>query len=530
MEPTLYQLETTLSRMEPTFNQMEQPLNQAASSGDEFGCDLIGQILQKRSLIIASNRGPVSFSKDEKGELQSKRGKGGLVTALTGLANLTEAHWIASAQSADDSQWSNGPIPLEGSEKTIDVQFISPAAAAYEGYYNGIANSLLWFLQHGMLDISHTPTITRTTWQDWKDGYVEVNKLFAENIARQVRESVRPALVMLQDYHLYLVPGFLRQMLPARARYTLMHFIHIPWPGAEDWGLLPSRMRLAILEGLCAVDLLGFQTREDGFNFMRTCESYLPRAFVKFKQGHIWYRNHMTYIRDFPISIDVKAINQLADSQEVSEHRSTFNEDFSGQQLIVRIDRIEPSKNIVRGFQAFDELLEIHPEHQGKVRFLALLVPSRMEVDKYKAYVDELMAAAGKINVKYSNSEWEPIRILVGENYPRAVAAMELYDVLLVNSLADGMNLVAKEGPVVNLRNGVLILSERTGARQQLESGALVIPPLDVYATAEAMHQALTMPLQERQEKAERLRHLVEGEDIVNWLCQQLEAIATLNL
>ncbi len=263
---------------------------------------------------------------------------------------------------------------------------------------------------------------------------------------------------------------------------------------------------------------------------MRTCESYLPRAFVKFKNGHIWYRNHMTYIRDFPISIDVKGIRQLGDSPEVSEHRSTFNQDFSGQQLIVRIDRIEPSKNIVRGFQAFDELLEIHPEHQGKVRFLALLVPSRMEVDKYKSYVDELMAAAGTINVKYSKSEWEPIRILVGENYPRAVAAMELYDVLLVNSIADGMNLVAKEGPVVNLRNGVLILSERTGARQQLESGALVIPPLDVYATAEAMHQALTMPLEERKEKADRLRHLVEGEDIVDWLCRQLEAIATLKL
>jgi len=516
--------------LSPRLNQMASARNQAAQTAKDTDCDLIGQILQTRSLVIASNRGPVSFSMDENGALQTKRGKGGLVTALTGLANLTDAHWIASAQTEQDRQWSSGPVPLDGSDKTIDMHFVSPEASSYERYYNGIANSLLWFLQHSMLDISHTPSIDRNTWQDWKDGYVAVNLLFAEAIARQVRLSQKPALVMLQDYHLYLAPGFLRKLLPSRTRYTLMHFIHIPWPGAEDWGLLPSKMRLAILDGLCAVDLLGFQTREDGFNFMRTCESYLPRAYVKFKHGRIWYHNHMTYVKDFPISIDVKAIRHLADSPEVDELRQSFEESSPGRQLIVRIDRIEPSKNIVRGFQAFDELLELHPEHQGRVQFLALLVPSRMQVDKYQAYAEELMSAAGRLNLKYSRADWEPIRILVGENYPRAVAAMECYDVLLVNSLADGMNLVAKEGPVVNRRNGTLILSERTGARQQLEPGALIIPPLDVYATAEALHQALNMPAEERQERAGRLRHLVEHEDIVDWLCKQLGAIAEMEL
>ena len=497
---------------------------------DNMDCDLIAQILQTRSLIIASNRGPVTFSKDENGDVQPRRGKGGLVTALTGLADLTDAHWIASAQTEEDRQWKNGPVVLNGNKKTIDVQFITTEASTYESFYNGISNSLLWFLQHSMLDISRTPTITRTTWQDWNDGYVTINKQFAETIARQVRLSRKPSLVMIQDYHLYLTPSFLREMLPGRSRYTLMHFIHIPWPGAEDWGLLPSKMRLAILEGLCAVDLLGFQTREDCFNFMRTCESFLPRAYVKFKHGRIWYHNHMTYVKDFPISINVDYLKKMAETPEVDEQRRSFIESYNGRQLITRIDRIEPSKNIVRGFQAFDELLELHPEHLGKVQFLALLVPSRLEMDKYQTYLEELMGAAGKINAKYSQSGWEPIRILVGEDYPRAVAAMELYDVLLVNSLADGMNLVAKEGPVVNNHNGVLILSERTGARQQLESGALIIPPLDIYATAEAMHQALTMPMGERHEKAERLRHLVEQEDVVDWLCKQLETIAKLNL
>src|SRR4030066_162615 len=145
------------------------------------------------------------------------------------------------------------------------------------------------------------------------------------------------------------------------------------------------------------------------------------------------------------------------------------------------------------------------------------MVPSRMDVEEYQSYLNELMGAAGQVNAKYGDSVWEPVRVMVGENYPRAVAALQLYDVLLVNSIADGMNLVAKEGPVVNQQHGVLVLSERTGARQQLESGALIIPPLDISATADAMHQALIMPADEGKEKGERLRSLIENEDIVDW-------------
>jgi len=198
--------------------------------------------------------------------------------------------------------------------------------------------------------------------------------------------------------------------------------------------------------------------------------------------------------------------------------------------VILRVDRIEPSKNIVRGFLAFEQMLELYPQHRGKVQFLALLVPSRLDVEEYRHYLDALMSTAGRVNAAYGDSEWEPVRVLVGESHPRAVAAMQLYDVLLVNSIADGMNLVAKEGPVVNRRDGVLVLSERTGARQQLEPGALVISPCDIYATAQAMHQALVMPATERQERASRLRWLVEREDINAWLCAQLQTMDELNL
>jgi len=309
-----------------------------------------------------------------------------------------------------------------------------------------------------------------------------------------------------------------------------LHFVHIPWPGPEYWGILPPTMRQAILDGLCGVDLLGFQTREDSLNFIRTIETYLPTASVRYKRGRIWYRNHATHVRDFPISIDIEALQSRAENREVADYFTEIVALIDEKKLILRIDRIEPSKNIVRGFKAFEEMLEIYPEHRGRVIFLALLVPSRMDVGEYQLYLDELMAAAGQVNARSGDEEWEPIRLLVGENYSRAVAALQQYDVLLVNAIADGMNLVAKEGPMVNRKNGVLILSERAGARQQLESGSIIISPCDVYATANAMHQALTMDPDVKQEWSNRLRWLIEQEDIDAWLHHQFEEIMYLNI
>ncbi len=508
---------------------LNHQLNSTTNDDQEFA-SLIPNLLAERTLIIASNRGPVTLRQSESGNLEYQRGSGGLVTALAGVIQHAETRWIACARTLEDRAWRQGFVPLSENGETVWMQFLTPQEASYEGYYRVIANPLLWFLQHSMWNIFREPTIDRTIWGHWQNGYAAVNRLFAEAIAHEISTAPHPALVMLQDYHLYLAPSLIRYKFRPKARYTLAHFVHIPWPGAEDWGFLPAKMRLPILEGLCAVDLLGFQTREDGLNFIRTCESHLPGAHVNYRQGKVRYRNHITHIRDFPISIDVDSLRQIAESPEVNLDREQLLQWHGDYQIILRIDRIEPSKNIVRGFQAFEELLELHPEHRGKVKFLALLVPSRLGVSEYGNYLDEVMAVAGRVNAKYGGNNWEPIRVLVEENYPRAVALLQIYDVLLANSIADGMNLVAKEGPVVNCRDGVLVLSERTGAYQQLKPGVLVVSPLDIYGTAEAMHQALTMPLEQRHERSECLRSLIEGQDIVDWLHSQLRTIVDLNL
>lgn len=478
---------------------------------------------QDRSLIIAANRGPVTFSRTEEGEITFEAGGGGLVKALLGLCRYTESSWVACAKTKTDAEWGGGEVPLSEEGASVQIEFLTPHEDAYYGYYNVIANPLLWFLQHSMWDVPRTPIINWDTWEAWKDGYVAINRMFAGAIAEQIRAAEKPPVVMLQDYHLYLTADFVRQEMADEAQPTLTHFVHIPWPGPEYWRILPPDMRQAILKGLCAVDLLGFQTHDDGLNFIRTCESLLPNAEVNFREGQVLYNGHTTHIRDYPISIDVKALQELVETEETIENRLSLERMIGERKLILRVDRTEPSKNIVRGFQAFEELLEFFPEHQNKVIFVAILVPSRLGVDEYQDYLDELMAAAGRINANYGNSDWEPVRLLVGEDYPRAVAAMQLYDVLLVNVVDDGMNLVSKEGPTVNQRDGVLILSERAGSFEQLKDQALVVSPCDVYDTSEKLHQALTMPAEERKERIEGLRKTVAAEDITTWMCQQLE-------
>ncbi len=398
---------------------------------------------------------------------------------------------------------------------------VDPDPENYEGYYNIIANPLLWFIQHQLWDIPRKPSITEETWNAWENGYLPVNQVFAKAIAESVAGDDRQVIIMPQDYHLYMVPHYLRQELGENAQ--IQPFIHIPWPGPDAWRILPSQMRNALLSSLLESDRVGFQTRKDAFNFVQTCRFYLDGAHSLGRRDGIEYAGRDVAALDYPISIDVQKVQQLADAPVTQLEKSQLLNMVGDRSLILRVDRVEPSKNNLRGFEAYRTLLGNHPEHRGKVQMLALLVPSRMKVGAYTDHLAEIMAEAGLINANFSDAFWEPVRIILGDNYGRALAAMQIYDLLLVNPLADGMNLVAKEGVIINRKDGVLILSEYAGAFYELGDDALTVSPFDVYGLSEAMHKALTMPADERKTRATKLREIVMHADVRDWFSAQVD-------
>jgi trehalose 6-phosphate synthase len=470
-------------------------------------------------IVIASNRGPYSFSRDDNGDYKARRGEGGLVTALSALAQQQKVLWVAAALSDDDRAWAKEHPTVQDVDDIL-LKLIITDKDEYDAYYNTIANPLLWFIQHELWDMPRQPTITEATWKAW-DSYVSINRQFAEVIADSIKDETRPIIVLPQDYHLYLVAHFLRQRVGDRVQ--IQPFVHIPWPGPDAWRLLPERMRTPLLQSLMAANRIGFQTTRDAFNFVQTCRFHIDDAHSYGSRDSINYKGHKVGAKTYPISIDVDKVQSIASETETQLLKTSLLQHIGGRRLILRVDRVEPSKNILRGLEAYRTLIERYPEHRGKVTMMCLLVPSRMEVDHYQNYLREIMASSGMINAEYADEIWEPVRIIVGGNYHRAIAAMQLYDVLLVNPIADGMNLVAKEGVLVNERDGVLLLSEYAGAYYEMGDHALSITPVDVFGTAEAMHQGLTMSGDERVRRSNALRELVSESGVRTWFYNQVE-------
>lgn len=487
----------------------------------------LNRLLKGRPLIIASNRGPVTFTHEGGDKFSSRKGSGGVVTAVSTIARDHQPIWIAAAMTEGDrlrarlaEQNGEALISPPGGRPDFRVRFVVPDPEAYHQYYNVISNPLLWFLQHYLWDTPRSPDITAEVWRAWTDGYVEVNRMFADEIVTAAEQGDEEPLIMLQDYHLYLCPGFIREKRP---NAIIQQFVHIPWPDPDYWRLLPMKIRRQICEGMLANDVIGFQTRDHVRSFMYTCEAYVPGVQLDYNTRGIIWNGRRIEVRAYPISIDVEAVRRVAYSKEARGH-DRYLPNYLNEFTVLRVDRVEPSKNIVRGFQAFGRFLESHPEFLGRVNFMAILVPSRLDVEEYRDYLDDVSAIVGRINAHYANVEtgWQPIHMIMGENYPRALAAMRWYDVLVVNAIIDGMNLVAKEGSLLNERNGVLLLSEGAGAADQLGDDAIIISPADVEGTAEAIFQALTMPLKERRRRAENLRRTVEADDVAKWFREQL--------
>ncbi|HLF79475.1 MAG TPA: trehalose-6-phosphate synthase, partial [Dehalococcoidia bacterium] len=380
-------------------------------------------------------------------------------------------------------------------------------------------NPLLWFVQHGMA----ANLLERDIEAAWLDGYVAANRLFADAVIEELRKFQR-APVMLHDYHLYLAPRLIRD---ARPKAVLQQFVHIPWPEPQTWQVLPDEMVRDLCDGLLGNDSVVFQTEASVEAFMATCRAYLPDAEVCESRGKVMYRGHKTSIWANPISVDVGELRSLAASSAVQRARAELPTDESVK-TIVRVDRLDPSKNVLRGFEAFDLMLQCRPDLRGNVRFLSYLVPSRTGISEYDEYARAVFDKVEEINARHGTPDWIPINVYYEQNRPQAIAGLQRYDVLLVNSVADGMNLVSKEGPAVNQRNGVLVLSTSAGSYGELRHGALCVEPRDICGTADALASALDMPEQERALRASYLLHAVEHHQLRDWLRHQTSDLSVI--
>jgi trehalose 6-phosphate synthase len=439
----------------------------------------------RRSLIIVSNRGPVTFDRGADGERVVRRGGGGLVTALRGLVDHHDVTWIAAATTDEDRV-----VAAEGSS---EATLVALDPAAYHGYYNVVANPMLWFIQHGLWGRGLRPDLDEAFHAAWSD-YETVNRAFADRVVVEL-DNKPDAAVLFQDYHLYLAPGYVRA---ARPDAELAHFVHIPWP--VDWTILPESMRRAVHEGLLANDVVAFHTARWARNFEASCAEIVG--------GH--GRTHVTH---HAISIDPAEFDGLAQSQGVRGEERAI-EALRPEKLVLRVDRTDPSKNIVRGLEAFGLLLDTHPEWRGRAQMLALLDPSRQSIPEYVEYVAAIERTSEQINARHPRA----IDLQVADNFSRSVAAYKQFDVLLVNAVYDGMNLVAKEAPLVNTRDGVLVLSENAGAHEELAEWALTVNPFDVWGQAEALHEALSMEPAERRDRRDGICAQVREHDVHAWL------------
>jgi trehalose 6-phosphate synthase len=466
--------------------------------------------------IVVSNRGPVTFTRGESGEREHSRGAGGLVTALNAVLRRAEnAVWIASAQSEEDVAVSEEPAPYEVED--LRIRFVEHDPEAYDLMYNELANPLLWFVQHGLYDLPYSPALGDETRRAWEEGYVPVNRNFADAVVETAADEGSPT-ILLHDYQLYMTPLFVRERLGEDAFVSL--FVHIPWPDPDLWRVLPHYVREAVLESLLSANIVAFHTHRYARAFAETAADVLG---AEAENGVIFYRGREVWVRAYPISIDPAEFEDLARSEDVLE-QERFVEGLPGK-LLLRVDRTDLSKNVVRGFLAYDRMLERHPEMKGEVTFLAQLQPSRTDISEYAAYLEAVGTTAQEINEKHGTASWRPIELFMEDNFPRSVAAYKNFDVLLVNAVRDGMNLVAKEAAVINEKNGILVLSENAGAHEELGEQALTVNPYDIDEQADAIHTALTMPEEERERRAKALREAVRSNTIEDWVEAQIEDI-----
>ncbi|MGI8330144.1 alpha,alpha-trehalose-phosphate synthase (UDP-forming) [Actinomadura scrupuli] len=473
-------------------------------------------------VLVASNRGPVSFSLSDDGALTMRRGGGGLVSGLASVAGETDVVWVCAALSEADRtavrQAPDGRLDLAGHDTGgASVRMLDIPSATFQRAYNAVANSTLWFVHHLLYDTPNAPLFDARSRRDWQ-SYEAYNAAFADTLGR---DAAPEAKVAIQDYHLSLAPRMLRERRPD---LKITHFSHTPWAPPEYYRLLPDDMGVQVLEGILGADHAGFLAERWAQAFLDCCEAFLP-AKVDRLAGTVTYQGRVTRVAVHGLGVDGAELRARAAEPDVADRARALREQVGDRQLIVRIDRTELSKNIVRGLAAYWELLVKHPEWHGRVVHLAFAYPSRHDLPEYREYTAAVRRIAAEINDEFSTPGWQPLLLQVNDDYPRSLAAYGMADVLLVNPIRDGMNLVAKEGPVLSERGCALVLSREAGAAAELDEDALMVNPFDVSQTAETLHQALLMPPDERAARCERLARTATALPPQQWFADQLAAL-----
>ncbi|WP_327176467.1 trehalose-6-phosphate synthase [Streptomyces sp. NBC_01335] len=450
-------------------------------------------------VLVASNRGPVSYTLNEDGSLDARRGGGGLVS---GLSAVDDKVWVCAALGDGDREAVRRGVGEEG------VRMLDIDASVHADAYNGIANSVLWFVHHLLYQTPVDPVFDDEFRRQWA-AYETYNRAFAEALAEEAGEG---AAVLVQDYHLALVPGMLREL---RADLRIGHFSHTPWAPVDYFRLLPDDIGEQLLRGILGADRAAFLTRRWADAFIGCCTEILGGT-----SG--------TRIGVHGLGADGDFLLARSHEPDVDERMAALREQIGGdgsRKTIVRVDRTELSKNIVRGLHAYRTLLDNHPEWRERVVHVAFAYPSRQDLAVYREYTTAVQDLADEINKTYGTDTWTPVVLHVKDDFARSLAAYRLADVALVNPIRDGMNLVAKEVPVVSDHGVALVLSREAGAYEELGADALVVNPYDVSATAEALHEALTMDETERAERSARLAEAATALPPQAWFLQQLEAL-----
>ena len=482
------------------------------------------------SVVVASNRGPVSFAA-RNDHLVLRRGGGGLVTALVGAAGQPTppepdgaegggSLWVCSAMSEADRRAAlhavHGRLDLAGYDTGgARVRMLSIDPRVFDQAYNAIANRVLWFVAHLLFDTPVAPRFDAGFRLQW-DSYERYCRAFALAIAEDAAEG---AVVLVQDYHLTLTPGLLRRRRPD---LRIGFFCHTPWAPPDYFRMLPGTVARDVLAGILGADRAGFLSHRWAAAFAQCCAQVLD---AEVRGDVVCFAGHDTVLSVHPLGVDAAELRKRAARDDVGARAARLREQVGGRQAIVRVDRMELSKNIIRGLEAYRELLRTRPQWRNRVTHIALANPSRSDVAEYREYAGSVLRIGEEIRNEFSTSSWEPLVLDVRDDYARSLAAYSIADVLLVNPVRDGMNLVAKEGPILSGDGLALVLSREAGAADELGADALLVNPFDVSETAEALDEALRMPREQRRERTRRLASAAAALPPQEWLRAQVDAL-----